>query len=165
MSNEVTSPQSREITPDVIAESNKRLMTDTDLSAIASFADAMSTVENTFGGVDDFANYGSGFEVLDDKDKLLKTPFVILEFTFSQGEMGEFVSAPLVTEDGRKYILNDGSTGICKQLRDVRDRRLANGIFPAQQGVAVRKGLRVSSYKYTDPTTGKETPAKTYYLA
>lgn len=165
MSQEISTPEHGEVSADVLTESNRRLMTDTDLAAIASFADAMSTVEATFGGVDDFSNYGSGFEVLEDKDKLLKTPFVILEFTFSQGEMGEFVSAPLVTEDGRKYILNDGSTGICKQLRDVRDRRIAQNIFPAQQGVAVKKGLRVSSYKYTDPTTGKETPAKTYYLA
>lgn len=165
MSNAVTPTSTREISADVIAESNKRLMSDTDLASINSFTDAMNAAEGTFGAVDDFADYGSGFSVLDDKDKLVKIPFVILEFTFSQGEMGEFVSAPLVTEDGRKLILNDGSTGICKQLREVRDRRIERDIFPAQGALAVRNGLRVSSYKYVDPTTGKETPAKTYYLA
>ena len=71
------------------------------------------------------------------------------------------MSATIVTKDGRKLIMNDGSTGIYQQLRSVTDNRIANNRANPQGGLAVEKGLRVSVY---DNPVGQG-KSRTYYLA
>jgi hypothetical protein len=151
-------------------------LTQDELRVISDFRSAMEAVENATGvPVEDASDYGTGFDVLstDAKGTLCGVPFVIVEWRFNEGDAGEFVSVSLVTEDGRKLVLNDGSTGIYQQLKEITGERLARGIT-AQTGLAVRKGLRVNEYEYS-PTLGRavkrgesapdKAKAKTYYLA
>lgn len=128
-------------------------------------------IENLLGGhvVDLSEELGSGFTVLDtnDKGQLVGKAFLILEWRFSVGDNGEFASATIMTEDGKKLIVNDGSTGIRDQLHDLENRGIVRGVL-------VRKGLRVSEYYYdpanpADKSRDKVAPdwkrAVTYYLA
>lgn len=96
--------------------------------------------------------------ILKDKSVLVGTPFLIVEWFFYPGDFGEdFVSMKVVTMDGRKFIVNDGSTGITAQLRATSEKRNVYG------GMACRKGLRVSEYTYTNDK-GVEVPAATFYI-
>src|SRR3546814_1618099 len=42
--------------------------------------------------------------------------FIALAWRFNPCDFGEFVTMMVVTEDGRKFIVNDGGSGICQQL-------------------------------------------------
>ena len=146
----------------------RRLWSDNDLREIGSFEDALNAVgPNVLDSADEI---GSGFKVLEDKDELLKIPFLILEWRFNPGkyinDLGEktdFVSITLVTKHNEKYILNDGSTGIAAQLRDLTDRTGSYG------GLLCRNGLRVSrdyEVRLPDGKGGEKTIlGTTYYLA
>lgn len=97
-----------------------------------------------------------GFDVLptDQKDELVHVPFVIMEWNFYEGEFGEAVALRLVTNAGRKWIVNDGSTGLRDQLKGLG----------ASRPIVVPDGLRVSRYTYDDGK-GNQRPASTYYLS
>ena len=127
---------------------------DADLASVGSFSDAMELLSASGLIAEDFASsYGTGFTVLDTKDKarLVGVDFMILEWAFNTGENGEFVSAAIVTEPGEKLILNDGSTGIRDQLRTVTATRLARGVPHADAYKALLvKGLRESTYPTLD---------------
>lgn len=134
------------------------------LANITSFDDALAVVNDVFGGhvVEADKELGTGFAVLDDKNRLLGVPFVAVKIDQHASELnggGVFVSLHVVTQDGRKYILNDGSTGICAQIEELWKRK------PELQGLPlmVRRGLRRSDYTYMDES-GKAKPATTYYL-
>lgn len=157
----------REIDETALIEANKRVLSEDTLRNIHSLNDAFRALEIEGISAEDYADYGTGFDVLDsdNKSRLLKVPFAILEWTFTKGNFGEYVACVVVTEDGGKYILLDGSTGIREQLRSVTRQRIAKGLGCPQQGLIVRKGLRVSEYDYVDPKTHETSKAKTYYLA
>ena len=144
----------------------QRLWSDAQLREITSFSDALAAAQEE-GEEIALASQeiGSGFVVLDDKDFLLKVPFLMLEWRFNAGkyenDMGEktdFVSITLVTKNNDKYILNDGSTGIARQLREYSDRSGKFGMLMAEQG------LRVSR-DYTVVVNGREITGTTYYIA
>lgn len=129
----------------------------TELRGIQSFDDAVALVKEKMGAeaVAEGADVlGNGFTVLptSQKGKLVDTRFVILWVDFNQGDQGPFVSFGVVTEDGRKFIVNDGSTGIYKQLDDWYGRSEYPG------GLLVN-GLRES--RYIHPIHGA---ASTFYL-
>lgn len=134
---------------------------DDELSQVKSFQDALD-----IGGNDDWDDYGSGFVVQDNKGILEGVPFKILEWRFNHSTEfdGVFASLAIVTESGDKWIVNDGSTGICRQLIGVTNRRIIDGREPstAMQGLLVRRGLRVS--RYETEVNGKMIKAETYYL-
>ena len=136
-------------------------MSDDDLANISSLADAMSLGQDTYGEAVDVSDYGSGFALLKDKRILVGVPFVIVQWIDNSDKgdyAGGFVSLYVVTEDGRKLIVNDGSTGIRDQLIRIKNRsgRMGN--------ILCRTGLSVSDYEYED-TDGVMRPASTYYLA
>lgn len=151
-------------------EANGYVIEERDLRDVKSLDDAFALMDS-FGGMESFSDYGTGFEVLDrnDKDRLVKNPFAILEwrFTKSREYNSDFVSMLIVTENGEKFIVNDGSTGICKQLRAITDERIRVGRPYPQQGLAVKNGLRRSDYTTTLNVNGveKEIEASTYYLS
>lgn len=134
-----------------------------DYASITSFADALELVNERLGGeVIDSQDLGDGFALCEDKDSLLKIPFIILATTFSEGEYKDeagnlttFVSCRIVTQDGRKLVLNDGGTGIHDQIL------LMHQHHPETVGkpIICRNGLRKSTYDH--PQHGKAT---TYYL-
>ena len=139
------------------------------LRKIETFDDFFKLTQDEGILVENISIYGSGVVVLQDKAKLVGEPFVITGYTFNEGDNGPFVSATLIVRDPirigeglhSKIVINDGSTGILKQLQSIEADRVANGqdIRPLYVG----GGLRVSTYKTV--VDGKETAASTYYLA
>jgi hypothetical protein len=132
-------------------------------AGIQSFEDALAVVQDVFGGeIVDSADLGDGFALVEDKMTLIKVPFIILAANFSEGDykredgtIGTFVSCRIVTEDGRKLVLNDGSTGIHDQIQ------MLWAMKPETVGkpIVCRNGLRVSEYDH--PQHGK---SRTFYL-
>jgi len=114
--------------------------------------------------VDDYSDYGSGFTVCEDKRQLIGVPLVIIQWRFSAGDYGTMVNAAVMTQDGRKLIVNDGSTGIMQQLLDVTDKRAEKNHPTPQAGLLVKEGLTVSDYTFTD-AKGETAPASTFYLS
>lgn len=122
-------------------------LTDDALRDLANSADAYGDAEKLlsllYGGIDDASEVlGNGFTLLshEDKAKLIGVGFVALKWSFHQGDHGEFVSAVIIARDGGRYILNDGSTGIWKSLRDYTNRT------GRQVALRVPRGLRESTY-------------------
>src|SRR5215469_10341469 len=64
----------------------------------------------------DISEYGTGYSVLNNKDRLIDVPFIILDYRFNLGDQGTFVSMNVMTKGNEKLIVNDGSTGIRDQL-------------------------------------------------
>ncbi len=149
-----------------------RALSDDELARINGFDAALAALDHIGATVESYSDYGTGFAVLKDKQRLVGEAFVILEwrFSFSKEYLGadglpaEFVSAYLVTESGAKVILVDGSTGICAQLKAVTERRIGAGHRTPQQGLVVRGGLSASNYTVED-AKGRKSSATTYYLA
>lgn len=139
-----------------------KMFSEDDLSAIGSFSDAMALLNDARVEVVSTDDLGDGFIVCDNKDSLVKVPFVILNVKFSEGDHGEFSILHIVTEDGRKLILTDGSTGINKQAALYAGKGRT-------QGILCPRGLVRSDYEYddVDSKTGevKKKPATTYYLS
>lgn len=120
-----------------------------------------------------------GFERYTDEDKpkLIGTAFLILDWRRIPGDMGMFATIRLLTEDGKRVRISDGSTGVYQQLVQIEIEREKKGHKAPTQGVLVRKGLRASDYFiYKDSrevipkdivdTVPKENKVKavTYYL-
>jgi len=141
---------------------NQTWLEDETLASIRTIEDAFDTLLGENVEVEDFDDYGPGFSVVD-KSVLVGVPMLLLEWRFVAGDFDGFVSVAAVTQDGRKVIFNDGSTGIRAQLEKVTQSRKAKGNATPQMGLKVMGGLRVSQYTYTDDK-GKERPAETYYL-
>lgn len=135
-----------------------------ELRELSSFQDAIKLAQETLGAeVISSTDLGDGFALLKDeeKDGLIGKPCMFVTWRFADGDYGEFVSAHVMVELGKdkyaKYIINDGSTGICAQLRDLTDRQ------PDSRMLFAPKGLRRSDFTYTDGD-GKSKPAHTYYV-
>lgn len=137
---------------------------DAELRGISSFEDALRLAEEKYGDVIDAAEeIGSGFVMLDNKDKLVGEPFVILSFAFPEGDFldengnpGHYAVVRLVTKHGDRLVLTDGSHGIYQQLEDFHIRSGRTG------GLLVSGGLRKSEYK--TEVNGVMQRAVTYYL-
>jgi hypothetical protein len=140
------------------------------LRQINSVQDAFDVLNrNGIDVVDISDELGTGFQLIEDdegKGTLVKTPFVIVYWGFSLGDYGEFVTAFIMTEDGRKLILTDGSTGIYSQLSEYTEKK------GRQAGMNVRRGLRRSDYRISRESRepvgrdfqGETDPATTFYL-
>lgn len=120
-------------------------ITDEILRSIGSsgnaFADAVKAAAQIYGGVQEIhEELGTGFQLLTDKSTLIDRRLLLLKWNFTNGTYGTFVSVAVVTEDGGKYIVNDGSTGICEQLRQLS---LNNDKYG---GYIANRGLRTSTY-------------------
>lgn len=130
------------------------------LADLASFEDALKLARELYGDAAVVAAsevIGDGFKLLDNKDQLIEVPFLAIAWDFHQGTHGEFVSVKVMTKDGQKFVLNDGSTGIRDQLMSYSANSGNYG------GLFCMKGLRRSDYTYTDEK-GNESGASTYYL-
>jgi hypothetical protein len=143
-------------------ETRARRFTTENLRAIRSFDDLQALVESRPDiVVANASDFGTGFSILDTKDKasLVGEYLAILDWRFNNGDQGEFVSAEVLVRNGnRKFVLNDGSTGICQQLKDIQH---ANGGETCL--LIVPRGLRVSEYDYVD-AGGNTSKARTYYI-
>lgn len=151
-------------TKDIVRESNKSTFDDDQLKSITTMDEALAAL-GSVTDVADWADFGTGFNVLKNKDNLVGVPFVVLEWRFNHSKEfdQEYVAAVVMDEKNNKHILVDGSTGVCAQLRTVTDAKIADGLPYPQAGLIVRNGLTRSDY--TKEVDGKEIAASTYYLA
>lgn len=158
------------IVPEVIQSATS--FDENALREITTFDEAILLTQQTLGHEIDIASkeLGDGFSLLTEKTSLIGVPLFFMEWTFREGDFGLFVSVRGMTESGKKFIVNDGSTGIAAQLMAHSERTGRQG------GMLIAKGLRVSEYP-TDETgqpldrkTAKEHPelvkgkGSTYYL-
>lgn len=136
----------------------------TTLRDLDTFDAALALAEQEFGDISD-ANevIGSKFLRLKDKRVLVDTPFLVLYVSFpassrfnnpETGEPARFANAHVITEDGRRFIIVDGSTGLYPQLEEWALRSGRNG------GLLVKGGLRESTYPLPDGSG----EGVTYYL-
>lgn len=119
-------------------------------SGPAAYAMAMQELPEVFSAGQIL---GDGFAILKDKGMAVGREFLILDWTFHEGNQGEFVSMRIINPQGEKARINDGSTGICAQLRELTEKGITSGIH-------CPNGLRVSEYTIEDGSQ-----AKTYYIA
>lgn len=107
---------------------------------------------------------GDGFHLLkgaDEKKKLCGVPLIVVDYRFNPGAFGQFVTMHVRTknkiafdgDDHDMFIVNDGGTGIPRQLADFKNQGKAGMIY-------LKNGLRVSEdyevmEKYIDADTGK----------
>lgn len=99
---------------------------------------------------------GDGYSLLKDKATLENIPFLIIDWNgvVDPDTQRDYASIRLITADGRKYRVNDGSTGIYSQLKTIRDRTKLIG------GIKVPKGLFKSEYFVDDKTKRPIPPDK-----
>ncbi|MGH7240423.1 MAG: hypothetical protein ACREHG_10245 [Candidatus Saccharimonadales bacterium] len=105
-----------------------------------------------------------------DKADLINRPFYMVKwqthestrFTNSEGEPASFASILCCTVADKKvtgyFVVNDGSTGIARQLVTLETHTGKRG------GIFCPKGLKVQEYT-TEDERGNEIQATTYYIA
>lgn len=139
------------------------------IAGITSFEDAMAYFNANEGTVNAGDVLGDGFTIIKDKDVLINIPFLILDWREVLGDQGLYASVRLITSDGRKYRIADGSTGILSQLSDLVEKDVTRGIF-------VKAGLVKSEYWIDEngnifkdrdkvPEGATVKPGSTFYLA
>lgn len=150
------------------------------LQKIGSFQEALELVGSTLGYVEDAAKaMGDGFALLSSdgaKARLVKKPLILMSWDFYPGDFGdEFAAIRIVAQEDNgtisKYIVNDGSTGVAKMLREFTNKTGKRG------GLLVRNGFRASEYDFceecrsatcAEPVPHKEAGhhkrATTYYI-
>lgn len=125
------------------------------------FQAAMDAVAEQYGDVQEITDHlGNGFTVLDDKSKLIGKELIILHIGVNKSAFDPedvFVSMACITREGGRYIVNDGSTGIRNQIKDLVAETGRWG------GWRVPKGLRISQYTYENEK-GQDVPAETFYI-
>lgn len=158
-----------EVTEDMRDAANEKRFDDSLLRSLDTVEQVEAFLAANDIEVESLDDYGSGFAVLDNKDSLIGKKFVCIGWQFRMSKQfgNAFVVAFIMTEDGDRHILVDGSTGINKQLREITDDRISRGRPNAQQGLAVPRGLKRSDYTTEITVNGKtsEIEATTYYLA
>jgi len=122
------------------------------------FQDKLASV-----GLESITISGSPYEVVK-KDVLVDVPFAIIDVREYEGKFGPTVAVACITQDNRRLVFNDGSTGVMSQLKDIIAQTGRRG------GFICPNGLRASSFEY-QPTDfdgqpmGNPIPATTYYIA
>lgn len=132
------------------------------LSNIKTMEHASEYLGATGSALEDLKEYGTGFVLLEDKDRLVSTAFAILEWRFNKGENGTFVTVYAITDDGNKFIFNDGSSGVCRQLFRITEKRVERGEANPRRGIYCSYGLRKNTYNRKDDPSKTAT---TYHLA
>lgn len=126
--------------------SHNERMSDSELRSITSFDEAVKYVKEQYKETVSVAEHlGNGFTVLDkdEKERLVGVPFIILSFTLNEGDFGDegFTSMMVVTGEDKRFVVNDGGTGIREQLLDLANQ------FPGRfGGFFVPHGLTMSTY-------------------
>lgn len=165
------SPEKVEETTTETAVAIRQISND-DLLNISSFEDALAFVAEVYGDVlaaDEVI--GNGFKMLSNKGLLVGVPFVAVQWKFHVSDYNDsfYTNMLVVTDKGDRYLVNDGGSGITRDLKDYSDRSGRMG------GLVFRNGLSESTYSFcddcrvatvrcADPDNHKQGPATTYYL-
>jgi hypothetical protein len=133
-----------------------------DLSGVSNINDALVALAGAGIVVEDISGYGDGFILLptDEKASLVGVAFAIADGRKVTDKATERVywSLRIITGDGRKLIVNDGSVGIAKQVEQIVARR------GTVAGLVCPNGLSGGEYTTTLPS-GEKVKASTFYLA
>ena len=135
------------------------------LDEIETFEEAMNAI--AAAGLD--VHVINTTELVEDKDTLIGKPFLITAWRENQeGDFGAFVSVMAITQDNRRIVFNDGSSGIRLQLQELALKGIASRVL-------CKDGLRSSDFRFdeksgdivkrSDPRYADSKPAKTYYLS
>lgn len=134
---------------------------DADMLQVQTFEDALNLMIETYGSdgvITADEVLGNGFGLLSNKDLLCGVPFLCMKWQFYPGKFADnFVTIMVVTQKGEKYLVNDGSTGLCKQLWELTQNTGRQG------GMVARHGLTRSDFTYLDENN-VEKPASTFYI-
>jgi hypothetical protein len=139
------------------------------LNGLATVEDAIAALG--VSTVDELDWDSSPYSVIDDKAKLIGKKFLAVQWVFRNSDeyLSEYVSVYIITSDtidGKThFVLNDGSTGICSQLRQLTNKRENDGHKTPQGGALIKGGLHLSEYDRVDEKGTVIGKAKTYYLA
>jgi hypothetical protein len=146
------------------------VLTDTELNQITSIEDAIQAL-----GVTDPSGLSwdaSPWTLLTDKDKLVGRAFLAVQWKFHQSKEylgSEYVSVYVITQDSLNgethFVINDGSTGIARQLRELTDNRVDAEHKTPYGGALVKGGLKLSEYDRTDEKGTVIGKGRTYYLS
>lgn len=149
---------------------NQTVLTDEELNQVSSIEDAIRAL-----GVTDPSGLSwdaSPWTLLTDKDKLTGRAFLAVQWKFHQSKEyvgSEYVSVYVITQDSLNgethFVINDGSTGIARQLRELTNARITNGHKTPYSGALVKGGLKLSEYDRTDEKGTVIGKGKTYYLS
>ena len=135
------------------------------LDEIESFEEAMNAIAAAGLAV----HVINTTELVEDKDTLVGKPFLITAWReTSDGDFGAFVSVLAITQDNRRIVFNDGSTGIRLQLQELALKGITSRVL-------CKDGLRRSDFRFdektgdivkrSDPRYAESKSAKTYYLS
>lgn len=153
------------------------LVSDDELAAIGTLGDVFSTVARE--DIQRAQDFGTGFVVLKDKDKLVDTPFAVVKSMFYQsdkyqrdGNASIFVTLFCVTEKGEKWILNDGGVGICDQYRRATERATGQPVVVGDKGAPgigtpakpFFAGTGLARSEYDTVIDGRDVHGVTYYI-
>jgi hypothetical protein len=142
--------------------------------------DAMIQGLEAEGQVLDASQVGEGFHLLqgkDDKKKLVGQPLAIIDWSINPGRFGGFATLKVRTQfpimfDGQAYkyfIINDGGTGIARQIQDLQQTGFA-GVIVCKRGLRVSEDYEVMQVvdgkkePVMDPATNKPVLGTTFYL-
>lgn len=146
------------------------VLTDTELNSITTIEQAIQAL-----GVTDPSGLSwdaSPWTLLTDKDKLVGRAFLAVQWKFHQSKEylgSEYVSVYVITQDSLNgethFVINDGSTGIARQLRELTDNRVDAKHKTPYGGALVKGGLKLSEYDRTDEKGTIIGKGRTYYLS
>lgn len=157
------------------AESKQEVtpVSEAELPDFGSFDEALNHFVNGVGVVAIGDVAGDGYTLTKDKESLVNVPFLIVDWNTvtDPSTQRDYATIRLITQDNRKIRINDGSTGIFKQLQEIRERHNLT------RGIGVPKGLFTSEYWICDDRSsdkfgmvvnpdyeGPKRQATTYYL-
>lgn len=149
-------------------EESSLMVSDDIVTSFASMHDALAYFNAEEGVMNAEDVLGDGFTVIRDKTLLVNVPFLAVDWDFIPGEQGLYATVRVITSDGRKYRISDGSSGICKQLKDFTEKHIT------QRGLLVKGGLVKSEYPITttgeackedDPNRDPNRQGSTFYLS
>jgi len=149
---------------------NQTVLSDTELNSITSIEAAIQAL-----GVTDPSGLSweaSPWTLLADKNQLVGRAFLAVQWKFHQSKEyvgSEYVSVYVITQDSLNgethFVINDGSTGICRQLRELTDHRTETGHKTPYSGALIKGGLKLSEYERVDEKGTIIGKGKTYYLS
>ena len=145
-------------------------LTDEELNQLTTVEQAAAALGAK--SIEDLSWDSSNYTLLSDKSKLIGKRFLAVQWNFHQSAEyvdSEFVSVYIITADTidgeNRFIFNDGSTGVCAQLRALTSKRTADGHATPSGGALIKSGLKLSEYDRLDGTGKVIGKGKTYYLS
>lgn len=119
------------------------------LDTALTFAEAVSEAEAYGLSPEEYTVVTNIYEPLGkNKDALLAKPFFVRSVRFSADKItgNPFVILHVVSHDGNRYLVTDGSSGIYKQMDALVTRRITEGHKTPYNFYMIANGLRKSEF-------------------